>query len=158
MHSEARTPLFDLVLGACDSLDIGDKRLVWVAGEPDYPFLVEKSGSRQHLMILKPHYDFTPTIIAADLVITKGNRLLLFECEALGIPSISISFAERFVDDSRLSRIQTNIALRARGLDELALRDYIIQALARASEIPEKSRCNMECHRLAVAKALRSHL
>jgi UDP-N-acetylglucosamine:LPS N-acetylglucosamine transferase len=136
MHSEARAPLFDLVLDAYDSLKAGDKRLLWVAGEPDYSALVEKSRDRHDLMILKPHYNFTPTIMAADVVITKGNRLPLFECEALGIPSISISYGHNPIDDCRVSQIRTNIALRARGLDTFSLRDYMLKALNRASEIP----------------------
>ena len=158
MHSEARAPLFDLVLGAYDTLDVGEKRLLWVAGEPDYSALVEKSRHRHDLMILKPHYNFTPTIMAADVVITKGNRLPLFECEALGIPSISISYGHNLVEDSRVSRIQTNVALRGRGLDELALRNYMVEALARAGEIRQMPRRDTESQRLAVAKALQSRL
>jgi len=158
MHSEERAPIFDLVVGAYDSLDAGDKRLLWVAGDPDYSALVEKSRDRHDLMILKPHYNFTPTIMAADIVITKGNRLPLFECEALGIPSISISYGHNPVDDYRVSRIRTNIALRARGLDKLSLRDYMLKALGRASEIQRMARPDIQSHRLAVAKTLQSHL
>lgn len=158
IHSEARAPTFDLVLGAYDLLDIPGKRLLWVAGDPDYSSLLEKSCDRHDLMILKPHYDFTPTILAADLVITKGNRLPLFECETLGIPSISISYGYNPVDDYRVSRIRTNIALRARGLEKSTLRDYMVEALSRVSEIRHMVRRDVESRRLAVARALLSHL
>ena len=158
MHSEARAPIFDLVLGAYDSLNVGNKRLLWVVGDPDYSSLVEKSRDRDDLIILKPHYNFTPTIMAADVVITKGNRLPLFECETLGIPSISISYGHNPVDDYRVSHIRTNIALRARGLNKLALRDYIVKALTRASEIQQMPRRDIQSQRLAVAKGLQSHL
>ena len=148
--------MFDLVLGAYDSLNVGNKRLLWVVGDPDYSSLVEKSRDRDDLIILKPHYNFTPTIMAADVVITKGNRLPLFECEALGIPSISISYGHNPVDDYRVSHIRTNIALRARGLNKLALRDYIVKSLGRASEIQQMPRRDIEsrqacrgCHSVA---------
>ena len=158
IHSEARAPMFDLVLGAYDSLEVGDKRLLWVAADPDYSSLAERSRGRRDLMILKPHYNFTPTIMAADVVITKGNRLPLFECEALGIPSISISYGHNPVDDYRVSHIRTNIALRARGLSKLALRDYMVKSLGRATEIQQLHRRDVERQRVAVATALLSHL
>lgn len=158
MHSEARAPLFDLVLDAYDSLDVRDKRLLWVAGDPDYSSLVERSRDRHDLMILKPHYNFTPTIMAADAVITKANRLPLFECEALGIPSISISYGHNPVDDYRVSHIRTNIALRARGLSKLALRHYMVQALSSAGEIQQMPRRDVQSQRLVVAKSLQSLL
>ncbi len=158
MHSEARAPIFDLVLGAYDLLDVGDKRLLWVAGDPDYSSLVEMSRDRHDLIILKPHYNFTPTIMAADAVITKANRLPLFECEALGIPSISISYGHNPVDDYRVSHIRTNIALRARGLSKLTLRDYMVKSLSRATEIQQMPRRDVESQRLAVARALLSQL
>lgn len=158
MHSEARAPIFDLVLGAYDLLDAGNKRLLWVTGDPDYNSLIEKSRDRHDLMILKPHYNFTSTIMAADVVITKGNRLPLFECEALGIPSISISYGHNPVDDYRVSHIRTNIALRARGLNKLALRDYMVKSLSRATAIQQMPRRDVESQRVAVATALLSHL
>ncbi len=158
MHSEARAPLFDLVLGAYDSLEVADKRLLWVVGEPDYSLLAESSQHRRDVMILKPHYNFTPTIMAADLVITKGNRLPLLECEALGIPSISISYGHNAIDNGRVSHIRTNIALRARGLDTFSLRDYMVKALSRADEIQRMPRPDTQSHCLEVAKVLQSHL
>jgi hypothetical protein len=158
MHSEERAPLFDLVLGAYDLLDVGDKRLLWVSGDSDYSSLVEKSRDRPDLTILKPHCNFTPTIMAADVVITKANRLPLFECEALGIPSISISYGHNWVDDYRVCHIRTNIALRARGLDKLVLRDYMVKALSRTSEVQQRPRRDTQSSRLAVAKSLQSHL
>ena len=147
-----------VVLGAYDLLDVGDKRLLWVAGDPDYSSLVEMSRDRHDLIILKPHYNFTPTIMAADAVITKANRLPLFECEALGIPSISISYGHNPVDDYRVSHIRTNIALRARGLSKLTLRDYMVKSLSRATEIQQMPRRDVESQRLAVARALLSQL
>jgi hypothetical protein len=158
MHSEARAPLFDLVLGAYDALGVGDRRLVWVAGEPDYGALVEKSRDRHDLLLFTPHYNFMPTIMAADIVVTNGSRHLVLECEALGVPSISVSYSDNPFEDSRLRRIETNIALRGRGLDQLALRNYMVEALARATEIGQMPRVDIESRRRALAKVLQSHL
>lgn len=158
IHSETHAPLFDLILGAYDLLPAGQRRLLWVVGEPDYSSLIEKSLERQDLVILKPHYNFTPTIMAADIVITKGNRLPLFECEVLGIPSISISYGNNPVDDYRVSHIRTNFALRARGLNQTILRDYIVRALNRAKEVGQQPRRDIGNQRLMVARALQSRL
>jgi hypothetical protein len=115
MHSEACAPLFDLVLKAYDALGFEEKRLIWIAGLADHDSFVEKSAQRGDLMILKPHYNFIPTLMTCDLVISKGNLRVLLECEALRIPTISISSSPDALDDLRASRIQTNVALRAGG-------------------------------------------
>ena len=128
-------------------LDARNKRLLWVAGDPDYSSLLEKSRDRHDLMILSPITISHRPSMAADLVITKGNRLPLFECETLGIPSISISYGYNPVDDYRVSHIRTNIALRARGLEKSTLRDYMVKSLSRVSEIRHMVRRDVESQR-----------
>lgn len=154
MHSEARAPICDLVLAAFELLDFPEKRLVWVAGQPDYEIVSQKFASRPDALLLKPHYDFTPTVLAADVVMTKGNRLPLFESEALGIPSISISFGHNSIDDYRVNRIHSNCALRARGLTPPFLAHYLNAALQQRSPLAAKPLGAIAAGRLAAARRL----
>jgi hypothetical protein len=134
-HSENKAPLADLVLQAFDRLDLPQRRLVWVAGDPDHSKLAQKVNGRPDVLVLRPHWDFTPTLVASDLLITKGNRLPLLEAELLGIPSISISYGYNPVDDHRAALIRTNTALRARGLNPATLHGHLMRALDRGGHM-----------------------
>lgn len=152
MHSEGRAPLFDMLVGSFDLLEERNKRLLWVAAEPDYSLLRHKAEDKNNISILKPHFDFTPTLLASDLVITKGNRLPLLECEKLQIPSISVSFGYNVIDDCRIAQIRTNTALRARGLTRSALKEYMLRSIARTDEIKRMPKADDEVSRLAAAQ------
>jgi UDP-N-acetylglucosamine:LPS N-acetylglucosamine transferase len=89
-HSEARAPICDLLFGAIDLLALPQRFIIWVADGADYELLQRRSAERDDLAVMKPHRDLTRTIIASDLIVTKGNRTPLLECEVLGIPSISL--------------------------------------------------------------------
>jgi hypothetical protein len=130
-HSEEKAPVADLILKAYNSLEQEEKRLVWVVGDPDHGMVAEKTNGRRDVVVLRAHLDFTPTMLACDLLITKGNRLPLLEAEALGIPSISISHGYNSVDDHRVALIRSNTALRARGLTPVSLRGHLLHALGR---------------------------
>jgi predicted glycosyltransferase len=158
IHSEESAPLFDLVAGAFEALDSTEKRLLWVVDEPDYGVLATKASERTHISILKPHYDLSATMMASDLVITKGNRTPLLECEVLGIPSISISFGLNQVDDYRASRIRTNTALRGRGLSTSVLVGHMTRALGTSGSLSRKSVEESSRGRTAVAQRLLSIL
>jgi|EndMetStandDraft_5_1072996.scaffolds.fasta_scaffold03468_2 UDP-N-acetylglucosamine:LPS N-acetylglucosamine transferase len=132
MHSEASAPVFDLVVDAFRNASLPDKRLMWVADRRDHEDLGKRAGLGRALILLEPHLDIASTIVASDLVITKSNRRTLLECQALGVPSISISFGLNPMDEQRIVRIPTNTALRAGGIDELILADYIVAALKSA--------------------------
>ena len=137
-HSEAQALLFDLVLDAYERLDRATKRLVWTVGQPDHDLLRARTKERSDVLVVPPHQDFTSTLLASDLVITKGNRLPIFECQALGVPSITISFGLNSIDEHRVSRIPTNTALRARGVTGTVLKEYMLKALEKSawSELP----------------------
>lgn len=132
-HSEDKAPLAGLILETFDRLDFPEKRLVWVVGDPDHGRLAGMTNGRADILLLKPHWDFTPTLVASDLLITKGNRLPLLEAEVLGIPSVSISYGYNPVDDHRVALIHTNTALRARGLTPDSLRTHLLRALERGN-------------------------
>ena len=129
IHSEAASPILDLVLGAYEILDIPQKYLVWLTDGPDFDLVTARFGTRADLRVLKPRFDFTGTLLMADLVITKGNRLPLFECEALSIPSLSISSGHNPIDDYRVGQIRSNKALRRRGLTSTTLKMHMANAL-----------------------------
>jgi UDP-N-acetylglucosamine:LPS N-acetylglucosamine transferase len=129
-HSEALAPILDLVLTAYDRLEAPRKRLVWVVGGADHRDIGRRVAGRSDIIVLTPHDTIAWTIAAANLVITKGNRITTLECEALGVPSISISFGHNPPDDNRVARIRTNVALRARGLDAVVLKRHIADAIA----------------------------
>ena len=135
MHSEASAPVFDLVVAAFRTVPLPDKRLLWVVDQRDHEDLRSRAELGQALILLEPHRDIVSTIMASDLVITKSNRRTLLECQALGVPSISISFGLNPMDEQRIVRIPTNTALRAGGIDELILADHIVAALKSASLI-----------------------
>ncbi len=130
-HSEARAPLFDLVLNAFDSLPIAEKCLLWITGEPDYGALVQKTRGLSNIRVLEPHDGFTSTLLAADVVVTKGNRTPILECEAIGVPTVTISFGFNPIDDFRVARVSTNVSLRARGIDSEVLMEHLMTGMSR---------------------------
>lgn len=136
-HSEARAPIADLVLGAYDLLDIENKHLIWVAGDREFDFLEHLIGSRPDILVMKPHAQFLSTLLASDVVITKGNRITVLEAEYFGVPSISVSFGNNPIDDYRIGRVRNNIPLRGRGLGKEVLAQYIAKSLKR-SAIPDE--------------------
>jgi hypothetical protein len=158
IHTETAGPLFDLVIKAFDNLEIPKKQLVWVAADPDYSLVSEKVGGRDDVLMLKPHQDFPSTLIASDVVITSGNRITILECEALGIPSISLSYGRNPVDDLRVLRIPTNTPLRARSINSDQLGNYLLRALSNARNLRHKNTDWVCRGRLAAARRLSFHL
>lgn len=158
-HSEDRAPIFDLVLAAYDLLEAPHgKRLIWVAPERDYSYLAEKTTQRADIRVLKPHPDILATMAAADVVITKGNRISTLESQSIGTPSISISYGHNPVDEYRVSRIRSNTALRWRGLNKETLKQYIVEALAQAKSLAPRSPSEVRSSTEIVARRIRHHL
>jgi len=158
IHTEDRAPLFDLLLEAFRSLNAVEKHLIWVVDGPDRETLAKKAETLDCVSIIAPHQDFTATMVASDLVITKGNRTPLLECEALGIPSISVSFGHDPIDDFRVGRISMNTALRAQGISSLLLRDHMVRALGRKGAFVARTTGEISEGRKAAARRLRDHL
>jgi len=128
-HSETRAPIFDLVQNAFEMLPLYGKRLIWVVGDPDYAPLCQKAAAFPNILIRKPHMGSLATMQAADVIVTKANRITVLESEALGIPSISISHGNNRIDDYRVGRIRSNTAFRARALDVATLSASFLNAL-----------------------------
>lgn len=157
IHSEALAPICDVVLEAFDSFSAQEKRLIWVAGGSDHEKITKAAAGRQDVMVMRPHDAIGQTMRASDLVITKGNRISTLECEALGIPSISLSFGNNPVDDNRVARIRTNTALKARGLTKGLLAREIDRALSQivGVAVPDKV---IASRSVMVASRLRHYL
>jgi len=157
-HSEAAAPIFDLLVQAFLALPLRNKRLLWVVGEPDFNFLTEKTQGEDDISILAPHSDLTTTMMASDLVITKGNRTPLLECEILGIATMSLSSGRNFVDDDRIARIRSNTALRVRGLTSPMLTKHMIASLARRTRLKRPDEHTVNQGRRNAAERICLHL
>jgi hypothetical protein len=157
-HTEGRAPIFELVAGAFDLLDIPEKLLIWVVDEPDFSALNQKIENRSDIRLMKPHSDFISTMAAADLVITKGNRISVLEAAALGIPSISLSFGNNPVDDYRVCRVPTNTALRVRGITPAIVKEHISRYLKSGRTKSSTTHSDMEQRCLEIARQIISHL
>lgn len=158
MHGEARAPLFDVAFGAFRLMSAPQKQMLWITGNPDYDALTERTLGRDNISIIKPLRDFTTVLMASDLVITKGNRTPLMECEILGVPSISISSGQNPVDDLRIARIPTNTALRLRGLNAETLRNHIERSLSGKSQWPTRTDRDVLRGGRLTAQRLYSHI
>jgi hypothetical protein len=157
-HSEEFAPILNLVLAAYDFLELEEKRLVWVAGHNDFDLVQARFATRRDLFVMEPHTDIASTMRCADIVITKGNRITVLECEALGIPSISISFGNNPIDDNRISRVRTNTTLRGRGLRPEQLHKYMCAAISAAPGVKPRELTSIDAPRLTSARRLIEYL
>src|SRR5581483_6777083 len=130
--SESNSPIFDIVLDAVRLL-AGDPVILWVSPVIEHESLIARVCGRASVIFMEPHTNIERTMVAADIAITKGTRRTSFELNALGIPSISISYGLNPIDDYRVAQIPTNCALRARGLTAESLSRHMVNALRRGT-------------------------
>lgn len=126
---EKVAPIFDLLIPAFDSIATSRRILVWLAGE-DHKELSARTAGRDDVIVKPDDTPFDRLMVACDLAITKGNRNIVLELTALGVPSISISHSLNAIDDIRTTRIPTNRTLWADGLDSATLADHMRSMLA----------------------------
>jgi len=134
-RTEKVAPIFDLLMPAFDSIESPNKWLVWLAGE-DCEMLEERTKDRTNVIVKnvvvenvvahdsKVHAEDEPfdrLMAASDIAITKGNRNIVLELAALGIPSISISHGLNRMDDIRTPQVETNITLQSGDVDSQLL-------------------------------------
>ena len=127
---EKVAPIFDVLMRAFCSLANRSKTLVWLAGE-DHRLLAERTAGMDGVMVKPDDTPFDRLMVASDLAITKGNRNIVLELAALGVPSISISHGLNPIDDMRTAQISSNRTLHADGLNSATLADHIRGLLAR---------------------------
>ena len=159
IHSETRAPLFDALCAAVIGTGLDHLQVLWVVGDPDYSALAETTEVKNgRVRLLRPHWEFTETLLAADVVLTKSNRTPLLECEVLGIPTISISWGYNFIDDFRIEQIATNKVLRGQTLIPSELTAAIEDALVRCGLDAAVAEDRLTQGRARTVKRLLHHL
>lgn len=118
---ESQVPVVELVAAAWARLPYPSKRLIWLAGH-DYDLLSTRFAEDCHILVLKEDWSIDRLIVASDLVVTKANRLTVFEAASLGAPSLSLSTGVNWPDDVAVAQISSNTLLDPSKLtpDELA--------------------------------------
>lgn len=125
---EKFAPIHDLLMPAFEALE-ANKVLVWVAGE-DHQTLAERTKSNPKVIVKKDHEPFDQLMVASDLVITKGNRNIVLEAAALGVPTLSVSHNLNRIDDFRTFGIPTNRTVFAEEITSEEFLTHIRKALA----------------------------
>ena len=126
--TEAKAPIFNLVWAAFKSLQVGPKRLVWIAGQ-DCEELRERTRHYSDVTVLEHSLQVEQWMVASDVALTKGTRKTSIELAFLGVPSIALSPQQNPIDDQRVSKLPTNIHLNAAKLHPDALRCHIQSVL-----------------------------
>ena len=85
---EAQVPVAQLLIAAWDSLPYPAKRLIWLAGR-DYRMLRARFEGRPDISVTEEDWQIDRLFAASDLLVTKANRLTVYEAASLGLPSIS---------------------------------------------------------------------
>ncbi len=117
---EAQVPMAQLLVLGWDALPYTSKRLIWLAGR-DYKMLRARFEGRTDITIIEEDWQIDRLFAASDLLITKANRLTVYEAASLGLPSISISNEVNWPDDAAVARVRSNTSLHVRGLTPEAL-------------------------------------
>ncbi|MBM3795796.1 MAG: UDP-N-acetylglucosamine--N-acetylmuramyl-(pentapeptide) pyrophosphoryl-undecaprenol N-acetylglucosamine transferase [Acidobacteria bacterium] len=107
--SEAEAPVAELVLAAWAALP-APKHLLWVAGANTEAMTASVSG-RCDVTVVRFDPRIERIMVAADVAITKVNRLSLIELEHLGVPSVSLSHGLNPMDEHRAARLASNRTL-----------------------------------------------
>lgn len=126
---EAQVPMADLLTAAWDALPYPSKRLTWLAWR-DYERLRSRFDGRPDITIIKEDWQIDRLIVTSDLVITKANRLTVYEAASFGVPSISISNGANWPDDVAVQRVRSNSALHVRAIAPDALARLMIDKIA----------------------------
>lgn len=108
-RSESVAPLAGLLQDAFNSLKPGPKLLLW---DRDSDF------------------EFDRIMAASDLAITKGNRNIVLELAALGVPTISVSHGLNVIDDIRTASLANNRTVRYAALNQAQLAGLMREMIA----------------------------
>lgn len=109
-RSETAAPICGLLLSGLDRLGVSAK-IFWLSD--DDRVLAAQLTARTDAVMLDPTAPFDRLMAACDLAVTKGNRNIVLELAAFGVPTISFSHGLNRMDDIRTSRVQGNTTLAA---------------------------------------------
>jgi UDP-N-acetylglucosamine:LPS N-acetylglucosamine transferase len=104
---ESQVPLADLLSAAWGLLPPVPRRLIWLAG-PDHQTLATRFKERLDIVVVKDDLKIDRLMVASDVLITKANRMTVYEAASIGLPSISISNLVNWPDDVAVSSVESN--------------------------------------------------
>lgn len=127
--TEERFPLVDLVMKAWELIPGSEKRLIYIAGA-DYESMSERLRNDRSVRVVRHEPQIDRLFSASNIVITKANRLTVFEAAAIGVPSISISARLNWADDHAISTIESNIEMFSDSISPTSLASAIMTSLS----------------------------
>jgi UDP-N-acetylglucosamine:LPS N-acetylglucosamine transferase len=111
--TEEAAPVADLVFSAFAALPSrSPTHLIWVAGV-DRAAIAAHAAGAANITVLEKDWRIEWLMVAADVAVTKVNRITLIELERLGVPSISLSHGLNPMDEQRAAQILSNRTLPA---------------------------------------------
>jgi hypothetical protein len=126
---ESRVPIAELVMAAWQLVPHAPKRLIWLAGR-DIDAMSSQYGKEEDLILLREDWKIDRLMAASNVLITKANRLTVYEAAAMGLPSISVSTMANWPDDVAVATVESNMSLSAGELTPRLLADAIVQGVA----------------------------
>jgi hypothetical protein len=126
---ESRAPVADLIMDTWKLIPRSPKRLIWLAGR-DYDSLHSRFSDQPDLILLREDWKIDRLMAASNVLITKANRLTVYEAAALGLPSISLSNGANWPDDVAVANVDSNTPLVADSVTPQLLMETIMQSIA----------------------------
>jgi UDP-N-acetylglucosamine:LPS N-acetylglucosamine transferase len=125
---ESRAPSANLVLKAWSEVERPLKHLYWVTGA-DHELFINRFGDRPDVTFLKHEPLLERLMVASDIVITKANRMTVYECASLGVPSISLSYSLNWPDEVAIAPVASNTTVNALDTTDSALTHAIVSQM-----------------------------
>lgn len=104
---ESVVPLATLLSRAWSLLPSSSKHMIWLAGR-DYEALSAQFRPVPSIVTLKDDWKIDRLMAASNVLITKANRLTVYEAAAMGLPSISVSKSLNWPDDVGIASVESN--------------------------------------------------
>ena len=123
---ESQIPLTDLLDAAWKLVVRSPKRLIWLAGR-DYQALATRFQKEPEITVLKEDWKIDRLMAASDVLITKANRVTVYEAAAMGLPSISISNLMNWPDDVAVAGVDSNTAISGDSVTPERLSELILE-------------------------------
>lgn len=139
--SEELAPTCELVLGAFGLIKRPNKRLIWVAGK-DHATVLQAAGNAIGVQVIDVDWKLDRLMVASDAAITKGTYNIGRELNALGIPSIVLSYGQNFIDDLYARSFSNTTFLWAKEANPATLASHIEVAFNRGIAAPNFSLLN----------------
>ena len=119
-RTEPIAPIYDLLMPAFEALDAPNKHLIWNTGD-DYDMLVERTKQLGHVQIRHEDPQTDRIMAASDVAVTNGNRNIVLELAALGVPSVTLTDGLNRIDDMRTARAANNVTAKVHEIDHAEL-------------------------------------